>query len=199
VAVGLGVSSGGGDLLIVEATRMPGKGEIFITGNLRAVMKESAATAVSFVRSRADRLRLDPEWLRTIDLHLHIPRAAAVRDAASAGVAMFVAVSSLLLGVPAKSDVAVTGELTLRGNILPVSGIKEQILAAHRAGVRTVVLPARNERDFSEVPEEIKTELQVHFVSRLDQVLPLVLAEPSPAGVESERDSGAPDPDVAFP
>jgi ATP-dependent Lon protease len=177
VAVGLGVSGGGGDLLIVEATRMPGKGEIFITGGLRSVMKESAETAMSFVRSRADQLRLDPEFLRTIDLHLHVPRAAAVRDAASAGVAMFVAVSSLLLQVPVRPDMAVTGELTLRGNILPVNGIKEQILAAHRAGVREVLVPERNGRDYSEVPDEVRNEMTVHFVSRLDQVLPLVLSD----------------------
>ena len=177
VAVGLGVSGGGGDLLIVEATRMPGKGEIFITGGLRSVMKESAETALSFVRSRADKLRLDPEFLRSIDLHLHVPRAAAVRDAASAGVAMFVAVSSLLLGVSVRPDLAVTGELTLRGNILPVNGIKEQILAAHRAGVREVLVPERNGRDYAEVPDEIRNEMTVHFVSRLDQVLPLVLSD----------------------
>jgi len=182
VALGLGVSSGGGDLLIVEVTRMPGKGEIFITGNMRGVMKESATAAVSFVRSRAEGLKLDPEWLRSIDLHLHVPRAAAVRDAASAGVAMFVAVASLLLGIPAKSEVAVTGELTLRGNILPVSGIKAQVLAAHRAGVRTLLIPARNERDLADIPDEILSEIQVHFVSRLDQVLALVLTDPSADG-----------------
>jgi ATP-dependent Lon protease len=191
VALGLGVSSGGGDLLIVEATRMPGKGEIFITGNMRGVMKESASTAVSFVRSRADRLKLDPEWLRKIDLHLHVPRAASVRDAAGAGLAMFVAVSSLLLEVPIKTEVAVTGELTLRGRILPVGGIKEQVLAAHRAGVRTVLIPARNERDFADVPSEVKDDLEVHFVSRLDQVLPLVLAEPSADSAAGQQDSEA--------
>ncbi|MFO7180488.1 MAG: endopeptidase La, partial [Pseudomonadota bacterium] len=185
VAVGLGVSGAGGDLLIVEATRMPGKGEIVITGNLRAVMKESAETAVSFVRSRADRLRLDPEWLRKIDLHVHVPRARAVRDAASAGVAMFVAVASLLLEAPTRPEVAMTGELTLRGNILPVSGLKEQVLAAHRAGVREVLIPERNRRDYSEVPEEIRNDLIVHFVSRLDEVLPLVLGDPSKTGATS--------------
>jgi ATP-dependent Lon protease len=190
VALGLGVSSGGGDLLIVEATRMPGKGEIFITGNMRAVMKESATTAVSFVRSRADRLRLDPEWLKSIDLHLHVPRAAAVRDAAGTGLAMFVAVSSLLLGVSVRPDVAVTGELTLRGSILPVTHLKEQILAAHRAGIRTVLIPARNQRDFADVPDEVKNDIEVHLVSRLDEILPLVLAEPA-ENEASDRDTDA--------
>jgi ATP-dependent Lon protease len=198
VALGMGVSSGGGDLLVVEATRMPGKGEIIITGNMRGVMKEAAATAVAFVRSRADRLKLEPEWLKNIDLHLHVPRAGSVRDAASAGLPMFVAVCSLLLGAPTHSDVAVTGELTLRGNILPVSGIKEQVLAAHRAGVKTVLIPARNERDFAEIPDEIKSEMTVHFVSRLDEVLPLVLAAPQ-AGAETGHVPDANGPDEASP
>jgi ATP-dependent Lon protease len=197
VAVGLGASGSGGDLLIVEATRMPGKGEIYITGGMRSVMKESAETAMSFVRSRADRLRLEPEFLRSIDLHLHVPRAAAVRDAASAGVAMFVAVSSLLLGISVRPDVAVTGELTLRGSILPVNSLKEQILAAHRAGVREVLVPERNRRDYSEVPEEIRTEMTVHFVTRLDQVLPLVLVNNGEPGAASDVDAAPPSGDDA--
>jgi len=187
IAIGLSVSGAGGDILIIEATRMPGKGEIRITGSLRNIMKEAAATAVSYVRSRADRLKLDPEWLRTIDLHLHIPRGGSTRDGANAGVAMFVAVTSLLLDAPARSDVAVTGELTLRGNILPVSGVKDQVLAAHRAGIREVILPARNERDLDEVPDEVKNELRVHFVQRIDEILPLVLRAPEPSD-DADRD-----------
>ncbi|HEY4159375.1 MAG TPA: endopeptidase La [Polyangiaceae bacterium] len=185
VAVGLSVSGSGGDLLIIEAMRMPGKGEIRVTGSLRSVMKESAMTAVSYVRSRADRLRVDPEWLKTIDLHLHIPRGGSARDAASAGVAMFVAVTSLLLEAPVRSDTAVIGEITLRGSILPVSGVKDQVLAAHRAGIRVLVLPVRNARDLEEVPDEIKRDLTVHLVSRVDEVLPFVLR--SPESTPSER------------
>ena len=181
IAFGLSVSSAGGDILIVEASRMPGKGEIRITGSLRNVMKESAATAVSYVRSKAERLRLDPEWLKNIDLHLHIPRGGSTRDGANAGVAMFVAVASLLLDAPVRSDIAVTGEITLRGNILPVSGVKDQVLAAHRAGIREILLPTRNERDLDEVPDEVKNDLRVHFVSRVDDVLPLVLRAPEPS------------------
>jgi ATP-dependent Lon protease len=186
IAVGLSVSGSGGDLLIIEATRMPGKGEIRITGSLRDVMKESAATAVSYVRSKAERLKLDPEWLRKIDLHLHIPRGGSTRDGANAGVAMFAAVTSLLLDVPVRSDVAMTGEITLRGNILPVTGVKDQVLAAHRAGIREVVLPLRNERDLEEVPSEVKNDLRVHFVSRVDEVLALVLRAPEPS--DADRD-----------
>ncbi|HEY2409427.1 MAG TPA: endopeptidase La [Polyangiaceae bacterium] len=185
VAVGLSVSGSGGDLLIIEAMRMPGKGEIRVTGSLRNVMKESAMTAVSYVRSRADRLRVDPEWLKTIDLHLHIPRGGSARDAASAGVAMFVAVTSLLLEAPVRSDTAVIGEITLRGSILPVSGVKDQVLAAHRAGIRVLVLPVRNARDLEEVPDEVKRDLTVHLVSRVDEVLPFVLR--SPESTPSER------------
>jgi ATP-dependent Lon protease len=186
IAIGLSVSGSGGDILIIEATRMPGKGEIRVTGGLRDVMKESAATAVSYVRSKADRLKLDPEWLKKIDLHLHVPRGGSSRDAASAGLAMFVAVSSLLLDAPVRSDIAVTGEITLRGNILPVSGIKDQVLAAHRAGIREIVMPARNERDLEEVPSEVKQDLQVHFVSRVDEVLALVLRAPEPSDSDRE-------------
>ncbi len=194
VATGLAVTPAGGDLLLVEATRMPGKGEITVTGSLRAVMKESAATALSFVRSHADALSLDPEWLKSIDLHLHIPRAGASRDAASAGVAMYVAVVTLLLGVSARADVAMTGEMTLRGSILPVSGIKDKILAAHRAGIREVVLPARNERELEEVPDEVKHDLVVHLVSRIDEILPLVLAPP-----DKSKDSDRATPQEARP
>ncbi len=194
VATGLAVTPAGGDLLLVEATRMPGKGEITVTGSLRSVMKESAATALSFVRSHADRLSLDPEWLKSIDLHLHVPRAGVSRDAASAGVAMYVAVVTLLLGVSARSDVAVTGEMTLRGSILPVTGVKDKVLAAHRAGIREVVLPARNERELEEVPDEIKHDLVIHLVSRIDEILPLVLAPP-----DKSKDSDRAAPQEARP
>ncbi len=194
VATGLAVTPAGGDLLLVEATRMPGKGEITVTGSLRSVMKESAATALSFVRSHAEQLSLDPEWLKSIDLHLHVPRAGVSRDAASAGVAMYVAVVTLLLGVPARADVAVTGEMTLRGSILPVPGVKDKILAAHRAGIREVVLPARNERELEEVPDEIKHDLVVHLVSRVEQILPLVLAPP-----DKSEDSDRAKPQEARP
>ncbi len=190
VATGLALTYSGGDLLLIEATRMPGKGEIHLTGSMRNVMKESAETAVSYVRSRAESLMLDPEWLRSIDLHLHVPRGGVARDAASAGVAMFVAVTTLLLETPARADAAVIGEITLRGNILPVSGIKDKVLAAHRAGITTLILPVRNERDLEEVPDEVKNEIEFHFVHRVDEVLPLVLAPPERA----ESPSGRPTP-----
>ena len=178
VAVGLGTSPAGGELVLVEVTRMPGTGKVRITGNLGPVASEAAHTAVSFVRSRTDRLHLDPEWIRAIDLHMHIPRARAVQDSASLGVTMFCAVASLLLEAPCRPDVAAVGELTLRGSVLPIRGIKAILLAAHRLGIREVLLPARNEPDLHEVPAEIRDEVRVHLIQRMDEVLPLVLSQP---------------------
>jgi ATP-dependent Lon protease len=144
-------------------------------------MKEAAHTAVSLVRSRADRLGLDPDWLRPIDLHVHAPRGGSGRDAAGVGLAIFTAVTSLLLRTPCRPDVAVSGEITLRGNILPVENVKDQVLAAHRAGVRQIVLPERNRVDLDEVPSEVREEITVHLVSRIDEVLGLVLGDPEPS------------------
>ena len=180
VATGLAWTPYGGDILFIEVSRMPGKGSITLTGNIRSVMKESASTAVSFVRSKADQLMLDPEWLKSIDLHMHIPKGAVSKDGPSAGVTMFVAVSSLLLNCPVRSDVAMTGEISLRGNVLPVGGIKEKLLAAHRAGIRTVLIPERNERDLEDLPKEIRDDLEIRLIRRMDQVLPIVLEAPLP-------------------
>jgi ATP-dependent Lon protease len=183
VATGLAWTPSGGDILFIEATQMPGKGEVLVTGNLKSVMTESAATAVSFVRSRAQSLGLDPEFLKATDLHLHVPKGATPKDGPSAGVTMFSAVASLLLHCPVRKDVAMTGEITLRGSVLPVGGIKEKLLAAHRAGIREVLVPARNEADLEEIPKDVRDSLRVHLVKRVDEVLPLVLEpkEVSPA------------------
>ncbi|MBM4362907.1 MAG: endopeptidase La [Deltaproteobacteria bacterium] len=170
VATGIAAGPAGGEILFIEATRMPGKGRIEVTGGLRPVMKESATTAVSLVRGRAERLLLDPEWLRNVDLHLHVPRGAVARDAAGLGLPMFAAVVSLLLEVPTRPEVASIGEVTLRGVLLPVGHVKEKILAAHRAGIREVVLPRRNEPDLEEVPAEIRAEVQLHLVQTIDEV-----------------------------
>ncbi|HEX3770406.1 MAG TPA: S16 family serine protease, partial [Polyangiaceae bacterium] len=163
----------------------PGKGHVQVTGNLRSVMSESAATAVSFVRSRAKALGLDPEFLKAIDLHLHVPKGGTPKDGPSAGVTMFTAVASLLLGAPVKKDVAMTGEITLRGSVLPVGGIKEKMLAAHRAGIREVLVPSRNERDLDDVPEDVRGELKIHLIKRVDEVLSLVLEPPGSSPMPS--------------
>jgi ATP-dependent Lon protease len=185
VATGLAWTPSGGDVLFIECSKMPGKGAVLITGNLKSVMQESASTAVSFVRSRAAQLGLDPEFLRTIDLHLHVPKGGTPKDGPSAGVTMFTAVASLLLNAPVKKNVAMTGEITLRGNVLPVGGIKEKLLAAHRAGITEVLVPARNERDLEDIPKDIREQMKVHLVKRMDEVLPLVLEPPLPTETPS--------------
>ena len=191
VATGLAWTPTGGDILFIEATQMPGRGEVMVTGNLKSVMSESAATAVSFVRSRAKDLGLDPEFLKATDLHVHVPKGGTPKDGPSAGVTMFSAVASLLLRCPVRKDVAMTGEITLRGSVLPVGGIKEKLLAAHRAGIKVVLLPARNEPDLDDVPKDIRAELVIHLIKRIDQVLPLVLEPPGtpsqPPQVDGEQ------------
>jgi len=179
VATGLAYTPAGGDVLFIEATRMPGKGKVVLTGNMRNVMQESATTAVSFVRSRAERLHLDPEWLKDIDLHLHIPRHSTPKDGPSAGVTIFTALCSLLLQCPVRADLAMTGEISLRGRVMPVGGIKQKLLAAHRAGVAHVLMPAHNRKDLEEIPDAIKDELRITLISTMDEILPLALLAPS--------------------
>jgi len=178
VAAGLGHSPAGGELLLVEVSRMPGKGGVRVTGSLGPVLAEAAQTAVSFVRSRSQKLALPDDWIKDLDLHLHIPRARAVQDFAGIGVAIFGAVCSLLLEAPCRSDVAVVGELTLRGAVLPVRGVKSMLLSAERAGITEVLLPARNEPDVAEVPDEILSALRIRYIHRVDEVLPLLLKSP---------------------
>ncbi len=178
VATGLAWTPSGGDILFIEATKMPGKGGVVVTGNLKSVMGESAATALSFVRSRAKDLGLDPEFLKEIDLHLHVPKGGTPKDGPSAGITMYSAVASLLLQCPVKKSVAMTGEITLRGAVLPVGGIKEKLLAAHRAGIREVLVPFRNEHSLDDVPKDVLSDLKVHLIKRVDEVLPLVLEPP---------------------
>jgi ATP-dependent Lon protease len=195
VVTGLAWTPSGGDILFIEATKMPGKGEIMVTGNLKDVMKESAAAAMSFVRSHAKDLGLDPEFLKSIDLHLHVPKGGTPKDGPSAGIAMFTAVSSLLLACPVKKEFAMTGEISLRGAVLPVGGIKEKLLAAHRAGIKEVLVPSRNEKDLEEVPKDVLAELKVHLVKRVDEVLPLVLEPPTAAPPSASTPPPAPGPD----
>jgi ATP-dependent Lon protease len=193
VATGLAWTPSGGDVLFIEATKMPGHAQVAITGNLKSVMQESASTAVSFVRSKAAQLGLDPEFLKSIDLHLHVPKGGTPKDGPSAGITMFVAVTSLLLAAPVKKDVAMTGEITLRGNVLPVGGIKEKLLAAHRAGIKEVLVPARNERDLEDIPKDIRDQMKIHLVKRIDEVLPIVL-EPPRASVPPDHGSPSSSP-----
>jgi ATP-dependent Lon protease len=179
VATGLAWTAVGGDILFIEATQMPGKGKLTLTGQLGDVMKESVTAALSFVRGRAAALGLDPgNFLENKDLHVHVPAGAVPKDGPSAGVTMYTALVSLLTGVPVRPDVAMTGEITLRGNVLQIGGVKEKLLAAHRAGIKRVIIPDRNVKDLIDVPEEVKKEMEILSVKRMDEVLALALKDP---------------------
>jgi ATP-dependent Lon protease len=177
VATGLAWTPVGGDILFIEATKMPGKGSLVMTGQLGDVMKESAQAAMSFVRTRAKWLGLEDNFLEKSDIHVHIPAGAIPKDGPSAGVTMFVSLVSLLTGKKIRHDVAMTGEITLRGNVLPVGGIKEKLLAAHRAGIKRVIVPDRNVKDLVDVPEQARREMEIVSVSKMDQLLPYALTE----------------------
>jgi ATP-dependent Lon protease len=175
VAVGLAWTPAGGDILFIEATRMPGKKGLTLTGSLGDVMKESAQAALSWVRSRAERLGLAADFFEQSDLHVHVPSGAIPKDGPSAGVTMTTALASLLTGRPLRPNLAMTGEVTLRGRVLPVGGVKEKVLAAKRAGIDTVILPRRNEKDLEDVPPSAREAMQFHFVETMDEVLELAL------------------------
>jgi ATP-dependent Lon protease len=184
VATGLAWTAVGGDILFIEATKMPGKGKLTLTGQLGDVMKESVTAALSFVRSRAGALGLDAgNFLENVDLHVHVPAGSVPKDGPSAGVTMYTALVSLLTGHPVRPDVAMTGEITLRGNVLQIGGLKEKLLAAHRAGIKRVIIPERNVKDLIDVPDEVKKEMEIHSVKRMDEVLVLALTDP-PQGIK---------------
>jgi ATP-dependent Lon protease len=175
VATGLAWTAAGGDVLFVEATRMRGKKGLTVTGSLGDVMKESVQAALSLVRSQAETIGIEPDFFERSDLHVHVPAGAIPKDGPSAGVTMTVALSSLLTGRAVRSDTAMTGEITLRGRVLPVGGIKEKVLAAHRAGIRRVLLPAKNEKDIEDVPVEVRDEMEFHFVAEFEEAIALAL------------------------
>ena len=185
VATGLAYTPNGGDILFIESTRMGGKKGLTLTGHLGEVMKESAQTALSYVRSRAERLGIDPDFFESCDLHIHVPAGAVPKDGPSAGVTIATSLSSLLTGRPVRSNVAMTGEITLRGKVMPVGGIKEKVLAARRAtGVDTVIMPRQNEKDLEDIPPELRAEMTFVFADTIDDVLQHAL-EPSSGGAEA--------------
>ncbi|HEX6883160.1 MAG TPA: S16 family serine protease, partial [Planctomycetota bacterium] len=171
VATGLAWTPVGGEILFVEATKMPGRGELILTGQLGDVMKESARAAISLVKANTASLGIDPSVFEKHDIHIHVPAGAIPKDGPSAGVALTTALVSLLVGKAVKHDLAMTGEISLRGLVLPVGGIKEKVLAARRAGIKTVCLPARNEKDFDDVPEDTRKAMKFLWMSDIDQVL----------------------------
>jgi ATP-dependent Lon protease len=175
IAIGLAWTPVGGDILFIEATRMPGKGHLILTGSLGEVMKESAQTALSFLRNRADELKIDLSDFDKRDIHIHVPAGATPKDGPSAGVTIVTALASLLTKRKVRSDLAMTGEISLRGRVLRVGGIKEKVLAASRSGIKTVILPEQNRNDWMEVPEEVREKMKVHFVKEISQLFPIAL------------------------
>ncbi|MFB3894045.1 MAG: endopeptidase La [Phycisphaerae bacterium] len=178
VATGLAYTPTGGEIIFVEAASYPGKGGLALTGQIGDVMKESAQAAYSLLKSRAAGLGLDPKKLSELDVHVHVPAGAVPKDGPSAGVAMFTALVSLLTGRPARSDVAMTGEVTLRGLVLPIGGVKEKVLAAKQAGIKTIILPRRNRKDLVDVPAEARKELKFEFVKTVEDVMKAALTSP---------------------
>jgi ATP-dependent Lon protease len=180
MAVGLAWTEVGGQVLASEATLMEGKGRLTVTGNLGDVMQESAQAGMSYVRSRAAQLSLPKDFYRHIDIHVHVPEGAIPKDGPSAGITLATAIVSAITRIPVRCDVAMTGEITLRGKVLPIGGVKEKLLAAHRMGLRTVILPKDNEKDLADVPAEIQADLSVKFVETMDEVLKVALEKPLP-------------------
>jgi ATP-dependent Lon protease len=171
VATGLAVTPVGGDVLFIEATSMPGEGRLVVTGQIGEVMKESAQAALSWVRSHARELGLDSDVFEGRDVHIHVPAGAVPKDGPSAGIAMATALVSLALGRPVSEDVAMTGEITLTGQVLPIGGVKEKVLAAQRAGISTVVLPKENEGDLDEVPKDVRRRMEFVLADSIDEVI----------------------------
>jgi ATP-dependent Lon protease len=192
VATGLAWTPTGGDLLFVEASRVPGSNKLILTGQLGDVMKESAQAALTLVKARASRLGIDPDLFEKSDVHIHVPAGAIPKDGPSAGVAMFVALVSLLTGRTAKSDTAMTGEISLRGLVLPIGGVKEKVLAAIQGGITTVLLPSRNRKDIEDVPEDARNRVRFVWLDRVDDAIAAVLEPGSKKA--ADRDPSEPGP-----
>jgi ATP-dependent Lon protease len=192
VANGLAWTEFGGDLLTIEVSILPGKGELLLTGKLGDVMRESGQAALSYTRSRAAKLGLDKWFYRDVDVHVHNPQGASPNDGPSAGITMCAALVSALTGVPTKSHVAMTGEITLRGSVLAIGGLNEKAVAARRAGIKEVLIPRDNAKDLSEIPEEVREDLSFVLVDNMDQVLEHALDRAHPeTGPRSGKDDTA--------
>jgi ATP-dependent Lon protease len=191
VATGLAYTPTGGTIIFIEATRYPGKGGLMLTGQIGDVMKESAQAALSFVKSHTEDYGVDPESLAKNDIHIHVPAGAIPKDGPSAGVSMLTALTSLLTDRPARAEVAMTGEITLRGLVLPIGGVKEKVLAASRAGIKEVILPERNRKDIDDVPEDIRKKLEFHFAKKAEDVLAVTLENGLASSPKRSRKSGS--------
>jgi ATP-dependent Lon protease len=175
IVTGLAWTEVGGELLTVEGVMMPGKGRMTVTGNLRDVMKESIQAANAYVRSHSVDFGIHPTLFEKRDIHVHVPEGATPKDGPSAGIAMTTAIISVLTGIPVRKDVAMTGEITLRGRVLPIGGLKEKLLAALRGGIKTVIIPEENAKDLAEIPTEVQTKMDIVPVSKLEEVLKVAL------------------------
>ena len=202
LVTGLAWTEVGGDLLQVEASVMPGKGQLILTGQLGDVMQESVKAAHTVVRSRSERLGLDPDFQSKFDVHVHVPEGATPKDGPSAGVAMVTALVSILSGVPIRANVAMTGEITLRGRVLPIGGLKEKLLAALRGGIKTVIIPEENRKDLADIPKNVTQGLEIIPVKWIDEVLDIALVRPivpkageTPTAVEPVKDPAEPNPE----
>jgi ATP-dependent Lon protease len=191
VVTGLAWTEVGGELLTIEGVMMPGRGKMTVTGNLRDVMKESIQAANAYVKSRAVDFGIAPPLFEKKDIHVHVPEGATPKDGPSAGVAMVTAIVSIMTGIPVRKDVAMTGEITLRGRVLPIGGLKEKLLAALRGGLKTVIIPDENAKDLAEIPDDVKDGLDIRPVSRLDEVLKLALVRVPQPIVWSETQSAS--------
>jgi ATP-dependent Lon protease len=187
VATGLAWTPVGGEVLFVEASCMPGSKGFTLTGQLGEVMQESARAALTYVRSRSEELGADERWFDQRDIHVHVPAGAVPKDGPSAGVTMATALASMLTGQPVRSDLAMTGEVTLHGRVLPVGGIKEKVLAAHRFGIKTVILPQRNEKDIDDVPEEAQRDIKFVFVESVDEAFNVAFQKPATEPVKEKE------------
>ncbi len=179
---GLAWTEVGGDLLTIETACVPGKGKLTYTGSLGEVMQESIQAALTVVRARG-KLGINPDFYEKRDIHVHVPEGATPKDGPSAGIAMCTALVSCLTGNPVRADVAMTGEITLRGQVLPIGGLKEKLLAAHRGGIKTVLIPFENKRDSEEIPDNVIADLDIHPVKRIEEVLTLALQN-EPSGMQ---------------
>jgi ATP-dependent Lon protease len=191
IATGLAWTEVGGEILVTEATLMPGKGHLTLTGKLGDVMQESAQAAMSYVRSKADEFGIPKDFNRHNDVHIHVPEGAIPKDGPSAGITMATALVSALARIPSRRDVAMTGEITLRGKVLPIGGVKEKVLAAHRAGLKNIVLPRDNEKDLADIPKNVLDILNIYLVEGMDEVLKIALAEPLPPRLPAEAQAAA--------
>jgi ATP-dependent Lon protease len=189
MSTGLSVTQAGGEILFVEVTIMPGKGGLILTGQLGDVMKESAQAAMSYIRSRAKMLALSDRFHHKTDVHIHVPEGAVPKEGPSAGVAIATALVSALTKIPVRKEVGMTGEITLRGRVLEIGGVKEKVIAAHRAGLKTVIMPKDNKKDIEDIPKQIISDLNFVFVKNMDEVLNTALTKKpgSPTGPKTKK------------